>query len=255
MLSPLLFNVYMDGLSCALNDIDMGCKINGKLVNHLFYADDSVIIAPNASCLQKLLNICNTFASNNDILYNVKKTKCMRFLPKWLKNMQPHKIFLGERELDFVNTQMYLGVPISNDMADNLAIKQQTKAVYARGNMLIKYFKKCTMEVKCQLFVSYCTSVYCAYLWNNYNKSTINAIKVAYNNVFRAFTGTKRGNTRHTMVNYNIPTFEVLVRNGIFSFYQRLSDCANAIVENILNSLSFICSHTNTMWTMKLRNF
>ena len=42
ILSPVLFNIYMDKLSIALNDTAIGGKIGGQLLNHLCYADESV---------------------------------------------------------------------------------------------------------------------------------------------------------------------------------------------------------------------
>ena len=40
ILSPMLFNVYMDQLSIRLNGSDIGGDIGGHLINHLCYADD-----------------------------------------------------------------------------------------------------------------------------------------------------------------------------------------------------------------------
>ena len=40
ILSPKLFNVYMDDLSCSLKDLHIGDKIGGIHLSHLFYADD-----------------------------------------------------------------------------------------------------------------------------------------------------------------------------------------------------------------------
>ena len=47
ILSPHLFNVYMDNLSIELNNINIGCCIDGKIINHLMYADDIVLFAPS----------------------------------------------------------------------------------------------------------------------------------------------------------------------------------------------------------------
>ena len=52
-------------------------------------------MAPTAHSLQKLLNICHDFAKESDILYNVKKTKCMMFLPKWLRDLNEPSVKLG----------------------------------------------------------------------------------------------------------------------------------------------------------------
>ena len=39
ILSPLLFNVYMDALSSSLSSTPIGCSIGGVMVNHIMYAD------------------------------------------------------------------------------------------------------------------------------------------------------------------------------------------------------------------------
>ena len=57
ILSPYLFNIYVDDLSVALNACRVGCCVGKILINHLMYADDLVILAPSVSGLSKLLSI------------------------------------------------------------------------------------------------------------------------------------------------------------------------------------------------------
>ena len=45
ILSPALFNIYMDGLSTSLNFSNIGGHIGGNLLNHLCYADDMCLIS------------------------------------------------------------------------------------------------------------------------------------------------------------------------------------------------------------------
>ena len=45
VLSPVLFNIYMDKLSIALNDTAIAGKIGGQLLNHLCYAEDMYLIS------------------------------------------------------------------------------------------------------------------------------------------------------------------------------------------------------------------
>ena len=40
ILSPHLFNVYMDDLSVNLNRLQIGCLYAGTIMNHMMYADD-----------------------------------------------------------------------------------------------------------------------------------------------------------------------------------------------------------------------
>ena len=54
IISPVLFNVYMDDLSCELNRSNIG-RIGGEIVNHLSYADDICLICLSSAGMQKLL--------------------------------------------------------------------------------------------------------------------------------------------------------------------------------------------------------
>ena len=51
IMSPVLFNVYMDDLSHLLSNSNVGCVIDSVVCNHLFYADDSVLVAPSPEAL------------------------------------------------------------------------------------------------------------------------------------------------------------------------------------------------------------
>ena len=52
MLSPILFNIYIDAMSIALNKIQKGCMIGSKLINHLLFAYDLLLIASTQKALQ-----------------------------------------------------------------------------------------------------------------------------------------------------------------------------------------------------------
>ena len=72
MLSPYLFNVYMDDLSQSLNCCKTGC-LSG---NHLMYADDLVLLWPSATGLRELLLACEKYSKEHAIglIYNSKKS-------------------------------------------------------------------------------------------------------------------------------------------------------------------------------------
>ena len=72
ILSPVLFNVYMDDPSSILNTAKVGCTTNEVIINHLTYADDLVLIAPSILAMQTLLNSCNSFAHALDVIYSTK---------------------------------------------------------------------------------------------------------------------------------------------------------------------------------------
>ena len=53
ILSPQLFNIYIEGLSDIFNNSSVGGSIDGKRINHMLYADDLCIVVylQQVSCL------------------------------------------------------------------------------------------------------------------------------------------------------------------------------------------------------------
>ena len=47
MLSPKLFNIFLEEVSVRLVKKGIGCYINDQCFNHICYADDMIIIAPS----------------------------------------------------------------------------------------------------------------------------------------------------------------------------------------------------------------
>ena len=43
----------------------------------------------------------------------------------------------------------------------------------------------CSPDVRVTLFQSYCTALYCSFLWNDYKMSTLSKIRVAFNHAYR----------------------------------------------------------------------
>ena len=66
ILSPLLFNVYINELSESLSKLPVGCCCGNTVVNHLMYADDIVLFAPSAKGLQRIINVCYAYGCDND---------------------------------------------------------------------------------------------------------------------------------------------------------------------------------------------
>ena len=63
IISPMLFNLYMDDLSLKLNCSGIGGYIGISYINHLCYANDLCLISLSSSGMQQLLNICNEYAT------------------------------------------------------------------------------------------------------------------------------------------------------------------------------------------------
>jgi len=88
ILSPLLFNIYINNLSLTLSKSNIGCRLGGRLISHIAYADDLCILSMSPCGMQKLVNICEKYGSNHDIIYNRKKSLTMLLKLKKLKDLK-----------------------------------------------------------------------------------------------------------------------------------------------------------------------
>ena len=185
VLSPLLFDVYVNELSELLNKSGIGGNLSGTLINHMLYADDICIVSLSSSGLQHLLNICSDYCERHDLTFNVKKSMCMYFSTSINKHCGLPVIYLGNCESQFVNEVKYLGVMIHSSIKTTIDVTRQTKKFYMQANLLLRNFRHCSDDVKCSLFQTYCTNMYYCQLWFNSTKSSINKLSTSYNSVLR----------------------------------------------------------------------
>ena len=167
----------------------------------------------------------------------------MSILPKDLRSSNVPTMYLMGKELRYTEEHKYLGIFITNDKCDHRDILRQLRSIYAKGNMLVRKFGKCSEEVKLQLFRSYCTNLYCSQLWCNYTSHMLHKITVAYNNVYR-FLFKIRGpcSISNLYVQNDVCAFKVLMRKSICSFRKRLLTSENSLISVIVHSIYFVSS-------------
>ena len=110
VLSPKLFNVYIDGLSNILNNCTTGGCLGGKHINHMLYADDLCIVRLSSAELQNLLSICDKYCASHSITLNVKKSVCMFYKSSVNKDCDYANVYVSFNHIDFVQEVKYLGV-------------------------------------------------------------------------------------------------------------------------------------------------
>ena len=179
ILSPMLFNLYITDLSIRLTNSGIGGTLGGKFVKHMIYVDDLCIVSLSSSGLQTLLKMRTDYSDLHDIKFNAKKSVCLLFRSSVNKRCALPKIFICVTICEFSNEVKYLGVMTSSSMKTTIDVKRQTRTFYARANLLICNFRHCTDKVKCYLFKSYCTSMYCSQLWLNSTKDSLHKLRTS----------------------------------------------------------------------------
>ena len=235
-MSPLLFNVYIDNLNQSLSNCGIGCEVGGVVLNNLSYADDMCLLAPSVKGLRKLIRICENYAIEHDIVYNVLKTKCVCFNSvNRLCNIPP--VLLRGHLIDFVPKFTYLGHVFTYDLKDDDDIACQRRALCGRANLLLRKFSKCSPAVKMRLFNSFCNNIYGVQLWCKYKAASIRSIHVCHNNALRRLLGLPRtASATNSFVSNSVNNFCVLRRKNVYSFTCRLQRSENELLKVLCNS-------------------
>jgi uncharacterized membrane protein len=75
---PLATYVCKKGLATGgLSKAGIGCFIGNFFVGALAYADDLVLLAPTACAMRLMLIECDKYASEYEVVFNAKKSKCL----------------------------------------------------------------------------------------------------------------------------------------------------------------------------------
>ena len=107
------------------------------------------MIALSSSAMQQLLDICHTYSTEHSLLYNGNKSFSVCFKPSTIKFTRLW-FFLAGMKIPI------LGEIESEHNSDN-DLKRQMKKFYAKANMLIRKFSKCSVNIKCYLFKGECS--------------------------------------------------------------------------------------------------
>ena len=235
ILSPYLFNVYVDELSEELKKCNVGCNLNGHLINHIMYADDLVLISPSSTGLSQLLRECEKFGTRHDVKYNAKKSAVMIYRSMTLKGCTISNFKLNGMILHVVASYKYLGHYITDDLSDDDDINRQRRTLFVQGNIILRKFNMCSLGVKLTLFRTYCSPMYTAQLWWNYKKSTITKLQIAYHNILKMFLGmSKYESTSYLCTLFDIQCCQSVIRKLVYGFMCRLDSSVNCIIKGIL---------------------
>ena len=115
VLSPCFFAVYMDELLKRLRYQGLGCHIGEVFYGAAGFADDLVLISPSRTGMQKMLEICEQYALENNLQFSTddnpqkSKTKCLYMCGKVGQVQYPAPLCLNGRELPWVVKGTHLG--------------------------------------------------------------------------------------------------------------------------------------------------
>lgn len=112
LISPSLFNLFIDSLITHLSTVDAGVEINGTRLRCLLYADDLVLLSTDAAGLQRLLNSLHEWCCKWRLAINAEKSAVMVFR-KAGTSIKDLVFKCGDLSLNTKESYRYLGITLN----------------------------------------------------------------------------------------------------------------------------------------------
>ena len=205
ILSPLLFNLYLDEFPHLLEssrDTDSITLPNGLPVNCLFYADDLILISRSAAGLQKQLNILQDYSEKWLLKINLKKTKTLIFQKQNRKSTRDKfSFFLNGTPIDKASQYSYLGITFNTNgsfaNSKKVLVEKARRSIFASKRYLD--FNKLPIKTCNKLFdtlflpiLLYGSEIWGAYDSINFKKWEKDPVERQHTQFYKCFLGLNR---------------------------------------------------------------
>ena len=158
VLSPTLFCIYIDELLIQLEASNVGCYMGGTFAGAFAYADDLTLLSPSVEALNTMIEICNNYASEYDIIFNASKSKIMVY--SYDQSIVPiNNINMNGVNIEIVNSVVHLGHALTNDIR-RADVTKCIQDFNRQCNLFFTNFKFASSDIKNYLFHKYCSSFY-----------------------------------------------------------------------------------------------
>ena len=147
----------------------------------LAYADDITITCPSRRGLHKMLVLCNNFGNEHYIIFNTKKTLCV----KYGEPVNDHEyIYFNKIKLDWYDKVRQLGNFFGCNINDSTDITHKRSDFIGYFNKLMSNFAFIQPAILSNLFKTYCCSYYGSILWH-YNSHRFDKYCIQWNKPVR----------------------------------------------------------------------
>ena len=238
ILSPHLFAIYIDGLLIDLMKSGVGCYWGCSFAGAFAYADDVVLLAPSASALRTMLDICSSFAVSHKLEFNGNKTQLISFTAPGVSSTYPTILF-NNICLTYSDQVLHLGHILTNGLDDTADILRATREINIKANFLLHTLHSTDVLTKTFLFKSYCLPLYGCSLWS-LGSPSIKTIDVALNKILRKVW--KLPSRSHTGVVHcvaRVSTISNILFQRFHSLLSKASSSSSTLIRTIFRDSTF----------------
>ena len=161
VLSPYLFNFFINELIENCTNFNIGASLNGLNLSIIAYCDDIIILSPSYGHAMKLLDECFKFANDWKMEFNPRKSVCLTMTNSGVECQE--KFEINNVQLLNVEGFEYLGLPFGSNSFISNFIEEKWKKV--EKSLYSLYGLGCKPMVSSPyliafLFKQYCQSIF-----------------------------------------------------------------------------------------------
>ena len=234
ILSPTLFNIFLDELLQQLQLIPHGIKVFDMSLNVCAYADDITLFAATIPGLQCLIDKCVSYSEKYRFKFGLKKSKCMVLGKNPFATSPRWKI--GDSDIMCEDSVEILGVTIENDLCYSRHVQKRITSCRQRMYGLTSVgmsYPGLASETK-------------SYLWNsigapmitygmesvNLTNANLKQLRSVQGSIIKSVMGIpKRSHHSGLLEALRIPTTDELVRVNASKLYHRIFSCESPASE------------------------
>jgi hypothetical protein len=223
ILSPLLFNLYVDCILDQLQSSDLGCFLGKKCVNSFMYADDLVVLSISVTDMQNLVSLCQESFNKLDLPINTKKSHCLRIGPRFKSRCCD--IYINDQPLSWVDETKFLGVTLRSKTTFQCDWHDARCAFYRSANAILQNLgSNPPIDVALKLIKSQCIPVLIYGLSaTSISNKELNSFMRAYNSIVcKLFGVIKTNDIKFVQYFSNYLEFDHLVNFHRFTFLCKL---------------------------------
>ena len=247
ILSPCIFNYFLDGLLIKLNESNDCINIRDVHLNSFAYADDVTLLCSTVPGLQRLIDICSAYANEWRFTFGIAKTKCMisgkhgfSDDPKW---------HLNGLEIENVTEMDILGVTFCSNTSSSIHASKRVdkckRSFYSLSDAGMSY-PGCSSDAKAYMWNAICQPVLTYGMeCLNLKKQDSDLINTTQSNCIKQSLGfSKRVKSSHLLEALNIVKTRYKINSLTCSLLYRIMhvDCPVQRLNALFLSM-FICEN------------
>jgi hypothetical protein len=267
-ISPLLFSLVVEDMSSRLNNnVGEDELVQSGLSNHLMFADDTAILAAEASHTQTLVNRMENFCDEKGLKVNVDKTEVVHFHYPRMATQVTTLNYKGV-PIKLSDEFVYLGVLMRGKQpawlpSAEYAAAKANKAIWAAWNriqalqisnikMQLTIVKTLVMPIAC-----YGCQVWGVdYLRTDSEHHILNTpTQKVLLFILRLMSGCFSKVSRWNLLReFGIVPIQVHFLKCVIRLWNKGLDSTSTVRKTLLSDIALFCAGSNTCWTSKLFN-